>query len=61
MDNFELKKIMDAKLKCQHLCTHKIENDVWMRNATDLVERHPFSYGKRSPAAVWEKCETCNK
>lgn len=48
-----LKRIMDAKLKCQYYADHRLELGVWMVNTA----RKLYNGGVPSK---WEECKTCN-
>lgn len=57
---FEVKKVMDAKLKCQELYAHRIEEDKWMIN----LNGHKYfviPYGQEGPEPKWVICNKCNK
>lgn len=56
---FELKKVMDAKLKCQELYGHRIEEDKWMINVAQ--HRYFQPRGERDIEPKWVICNKCNK
>lgn len=51
-----LKKIMDAKLRCQHERDHKLQQKTWM------IDYAMKSYGRSDVyhKSEWEECKTCN-
>lgn len=53
---YQLKLLMEKKLKCQHLNQHRLINERWELDVTDYNRRGDVL---RQPS--WIDCKICNK